>query len=77
MEFDSPLFWEALTSSAMAKGALLALGLAVVSQVLAIVLGFGVMLTYRSPVRLISIVGRTYVWFFRAIPILLILIIYL
>jgi His/Glu/Gln/Arg/opine family amino acid ABC transporter permease subunit len=74
MEFNSSLFWEALTSSAMAKGALIALGLAVVSQVLAIVLGFGVMLTYRSPVRHVSMVGRTYVWFFRAIPILLVLI---
>lgn len=73
MDFDADIFTAALTSSAFLKGALLSVALAVCAMVLASILGFAVALLRISSNRIGTVVGGAYVWFFRAIPTLLVL----
>jgi polar amino acid transport system permease protein len=71
MQFDSGIFWDALTSSEFLHGAFLTVTLALASQVAATLLGFvlALMRTARPiPIRALS---GVYVWVFRAIPTLL------
>lgn len=75
MTFDGKAFLEALTSEGYLRGALLAVGLAVTAQAVAIVLGFFLALGRLSNRRSARLAAGTYVWFFRAIPLLLILLI--
>jgi polar amino acid transport system permease protein len=69
--FDTHLFWEALTSSPYWKGALLALGLTIVSLAAAIVIGFLLALGRGSRFRSVRAFVFFYNWLFRATPTLL------
>lgn len=73
MDFEWDMFTAALTSSAFLQGAMLSVALAVCAMVLASVVGFGVALLRISSNRIANAVGGAYVWFFRAIPTLLVL----
>jgi His/Glu/Gln/Arg/opine family amino acid ABC transporter permease subunit len=75
MQFDLNIFWQQLFSSAYLFGALTALGLAVASQLVAIVIGFVLAVARTSPNGVARAVSGGYVWFFRAIPTLLVLLI--
>lgn len=73
MDFEWDMFTAALTSSAFLQGALLSVALAVCAMVLASIVGFGVALLRIASNRFATAVGGAYVWFFRAIPTLLVL----
>ncbi|GAA1583279.1 amino acid ABC transporter permease [Actinoplanes couchii] len=73
MEFDSTIFFDQLLSEAYVRGALLSLGLAVASQAGAVVIGFGLALGKSSKFAAVRSVCTGYIWFFRAIPALLLL----
>jgi His/Glu/Gln/Arg/opine family amino acid ABC transporter permease subunit len=69
--FDTHLFWEALTSDPYWKGALLAIGLTVVSLAAAVVIGFALALGRGSRFRAVRGFVFFYNWLFRATPTLL------
>lgn len=73
MEFDSTIFFEQLTSEAFVRGALLSLTLAVASQIGAVVIGFALALGKSAKLAPVRAICTTYIWFFRAIPALLLL----
>ncbi|MCV7420009.1 amino acid ABC transporter permease [Mycobacterium yunnanensis] len=73
MDFEWDMFTAALTSSAFLHGAMLSVALAVCAMVLASIVGFGVALLRISSNRIATAIGGAYVWFFRAIPTLLVL----
>ena len=73
MDFEWDMFTAALTSSAFLHGAMLSVALAVCAMVLASIVGFGVALLRIASNRVATAVGGAYVWFFRAIPTLLVL----
>ncbi|MFQ6395798.1 amino acid ABC transporter permease [Nocardia sp. KC 131] len=73
MTFDRDIFFSALTSSEFLHGAWLSLALAAVSMIFATVIGFGVALMRISSRTIPRVLGGGYVWFFRAIPTLLVL----
>lgn len=73
MTFDWDTFTGALFSQGFLNGALLSIALAATSMVLATLLGFGVALLRIAKNRPARAVGGVYVWFFRAIPTLLVL----
>lgn len=75
MSFKSKIFFDALFSGAYLKGALLALVLASACQLLAVVIGFFIALSRISKNRVIRRFAGLYIWFFRAIPALLLLLI--
>jgi polar amino acid transport system permease protein len=75
MKFNSTIFFQALFSNSYLMGALLAIGLASVAQLVAVVLGFFIALGRLSKVQWIKKTAALYVWFFRAIPALLLLLI--
>jgi polar amino acid transport system permease protein len=68
---DTHLFWEALTSDPYWKGALLAIGLTVVSLATAVVIGFALALGRGSRFRAVRAFVFFYNWIFRATPTLL------
>ena len=69
--FDTQLFWEALSSSPYWKGALLAIGLTLVSLAAAIVIGFALALGKASRLPPVRSLVFFYTWIFRATPTLL------
>jgi polar amino acid transport system permease protein len=73
MDFEWDMFTAALTSSAFLHGAMLSVALAVCAMVLASIVGFAVALLRIASNRVATAVGGAYVWFFRAIPTLLVL----
>ena len=73
MTSDRAIFWDALSSSEFMRGAVLSVGLAVAAQLIAVVLGFGLALARQAQNPLLRSASWTYVWFFRAIPTLLVL----
>lgn len=75
MSFDPNIFLSALLSSAFLKGALLSVGLALAAQHLAIAVGFLLALGRVSRNRTYRSLSGAYIWFFRAIPALLLLLI--
>lgn len=75
MEFSPDIFWSALFSQDFLNGAILSIQLAVVSQLAAMVIGLLVAVARISKNRLLSRLGWVYVWFFRAVPTLLVLLI--
>lgn len=75
MVFDPTIFFEQLKSSAYLYGALLSIGVAVVSLIIATVLGFFVALGRTSNNVFLKAPANVYTWFFRALPALLVLLI--
>ncbi|WP_285114161.1 amino acid ABC transporter permease [Leifsonia sp. fls2-241-R2A-40a] len=75
MGFDPQIFWEQLVNPQYLWGALLSIGVAVVSLVIATVLGFVLALGRTSASRWGTLLSGAYIWFFRAIPALLVLLI--
>lgn len=75
MEFDSKLFVEVLFSSAFLKGAAISLSLATLSQILAVIMGFFLALFRLGKNKVLKNFAAVYIWFFRAIPALLLLLI--
>lgn len=74
MGFDSAVFFDALFSSTYLSGAMTAITLAVLVQIAACILGFFVALGRGSSHGWVRSLSAGYVWLFRAIPALLILI---
>lgn len=74
MSFEADIFFEALTSEEYMRGAFVAISLATLVQIGAIILGFILALGRRSRNLQLRQVTAAYVWIFRAIPALLILI---
>lgn len=75
MNFDTALFFDAIFSREYLAGAGLALAVAILAQAACMVLGFIMALCRISPVRTLRGLGTLYVWFFRAVPTLLILLV--
>lgn len=75
MDFDASAFSAALFSPEFLKGAILSLQLAAVSQVVATVIGLGVAVARISEKKYLQKLGWLYVWFFRSVPTLLLLLI--
>ena len=75
MVFDFEIFLDQLINPAYLWGALLSVGVAVASLLIATVIGFIVALGRRSKSTVATGVSGTYIWFFRAIPALLVLLI--
>jgi polar amino acid transport system permease protein len=71
--FDFSIFWHALTSSEFRHGAFLTITLAFASQAAATLLGFVLAFGRTSSHLPVRGVAGVYVWIFRAIPTLLIL----
>jgi len=68
MNFDTAIFWQALTSQTFRDGAITAVALTVVSQLAAVVIGLLLALMRGSGNRVLRAISWTYVWIFRAIP---------
>ena len=75
MIFDPAIFFQQLIDPVYLWGALLSIGVALVSLVIATVLGFFVAIGRTSSQGLARMPALVYVWFFRAIPALLVLLI--
>jgi amine acid ABC transporter, permease protein, 3-TM region, His/Glu/Gln/Arg/opine family len=75
MNFDFTLLWQQLTSAAYLNGALLAIGVAIVALVLSLLIGYAVALGGASKHGVVRGVSAAYVWIFRAIPALLVLLV--
>jgi His/Glu/Gln/Arg/opine family amino acid ABC transporter permease subunit len=73
MSFDWSRFFEALTSDAYVKGAFIAVVLAFLAQAMGILVGFVVALGRGSRFRYLRTLSAGYVWIFRAVPALLLL----
>lgn len=74
MTFNPEIFFSALFSASYLRGAITAITLAVLVQAAAIALGFFLALGRESSRHWIRIASAGYVWIFRAVPALLILI---
>ncbi|MEV3871286.1 amino acid ABC transporter permease [Streptomyces sp. NPDC049906] len=75
MSFDPSIFWEQLTSSIYLRGALTAVLVALGSLVLAIAIGLAMALMKTSRSRVAKMSANTYLWFFRALPSMLLLLV--
>ena len=73
MRFDPQLYWDALTSSEFLHGAFLTITLALASQVAATIIGFILALMRTGGAWPVRASASVYVWLFRAIPTLLLL----
>lgn len=68
MNFDTAIFWQALTSQNFRDGAITAIALTVAAQLTAVVIGLVVALMRGSRNRVVRAISWTYIWIFRAIP---------
>src|SRR3954451_9633001 len=68
MEFDSKVFFDALTSPAFREGAIVAIPLTAVAQLTAVAIGLVLATMRESGFRVLRGASWTYVWVFRAIP---------
>lgn len=75
MGFDITIFLEQLFSPVYLQGAMLSLGVAVVSLIIATVIGFIVAIGRDSKSAFARSFALAFTWFFRAIPALLVLLI--
>lgn len=73
MTFDVQIFLQQVFSPAFLNGAFLSISVAVLSQAAAIVLGFLLALATMGKNVALRGASRTYIWLFRAIPALLVL----
>lgn len=70
------IFLDAIFSIAYLKGAGISVALATLCQILAVILGFFLTLMRVSKNRILKAISGVYIWFFRAIPALLLLMIF-
>lgn len=75
MSFDPAIFWSQLVSPAYLQGAVVSLLVAVGALILSVFIGLVMALMKLSANRYAQAVSNVYVWFFRAIPSLLLLLI--
>jgi polar amino acid transport system permease protein/polar amino acid transport system substrate-binding protein len=75
MLFDPDIFFQQLVSTEYMWGALISVAVAVLSLILATVIGFFLALGRTSRRKSLQAPASIYVWFFRAIPALLVLLI--
>jgi His/Glu/Gln/Arg/opine family amino acid ABC transporter permease subunit len=75
MDFDSKLFFEVLFSSAFVTGAAISISLATLSQLIAILIGFLLANLRLNKNPFLKSFSSVYIWLFRAIPALLLLLI--
>ncbi|MBK0418705.1 amino acid ABC transporter permease [Leucobacter sp. CSA1] len=75
MSFDPSTFWEQLSSPVYLQGALIAALVALGSLVLAVAIGLVMALLKRSQSKVALASANTYLWFFRAMPSMLLLVI--
>jgi polar amino acid transport system permease protein len=75
MDFQLPIFIEALTSPALQQGVKVTILLTIVSMVFGLALGLLVALMRDHSSRVLRGIAWTYVWFFRAVPTLVLLLI--
>jgi polar amino acid transport system permease protein len=73
MNFSPQVFVDALTSKALREGLILTIELTLVSFVIGVVLGLVLALLRESRFRLVRGAAWTYIWIFRAIPTLILL----
>jgi polar amino acid transport system permease protein len=71
VEFDTGIFWDALTSEEFRRGATITIALAFAAQIAATILGFFLALARTAPLLPVRAGAAVYVWIFRAIPTLL------
>ena len=70
---DIQVFLDALTSRALREGLVMTISLTIVSFVLGFAIGLGVALLRDSRFRVVRAAAWTYIWVFRAIPTLVLL----
>lgn len=75
MGFDPTIFFEQFTNPAYLVGAFLSISVALLSLILASIIGFFLAVGTTSKRRVAKYPSSVYVWFFRAIPALLVLLI--
>ena len=68
MDFQAPIFFDALLSDALIQGVQLTISLTVVSFVLGIAIGLLVAVLRDNRLRLVRMLAWTYIWIFRAVP---------
>jgi His/Glu/Gln/Arg/opine family amino acid ABC transporter permease subunit len=68
MSFDPAVFVAALTSQGFRDGAVIAIALTVVSQLMAVLIGLVLAVMRGSGWRFLRTASWTYIWIFRAIP---------
>jgi His/Glu/Gln/Arg/opine family amino acid ABC transporter permease subunit len=73
VHFDVGIFLNALTSKALREAIPVTISLAITSFVIGVIIGLVVALARSSRFRLVRYAGWSYVWFFRAIPTIILL----
>jgi len=68
VQFDSKVFFDALTSPVFREGAVTAILLTAAAQLTAVVIGLALAAMRESGFRVLRAASWTYVWVFRAIP---------
>jgi len=68
VDFQAPIFFDALVSDALIQGVQLTISLTVVSFVLGIAIGLLVAILRDNRLRLVRTLAWTYIWIFRAVP---------
>lgn len=71
MDFEGPVFLEALTSKSLIQGVQITIALTVVSFAVGLVIGLLVAIMRDSRLRVLRALSWTYVWIFRGIPTLI------
>jgi polar amino acid transport system permease protein len=71
VDFQWPVFWEALTSKSLINGAQITIALTVVSFAVGLLIGLGIAVMRDSRLRPVRAVAWTYIWIFRGIPTLI------
>lgn len=68
MDFQTSVFFDALTSQALFRGVQLTISLTIVSFGVGLLIGLGVAILRGSRLRVVRALAWTYVWIFRAVP---------
>ena len=71
MDFQGPVFLEALTSNSLIQGVQITIALTVVAFALGLVIGLVVAILRDSRLRVLRALSWTYIWIFRGIPTLI------
>ncbi len=62
--------WEYMFNPVVLQGVGVTIQLAIFAMLISIVLAFGIALMIQSNNKVVSVIGRAYVWFFRGVPML-------